>query len=131
MMPASGFAVHVVDQVLVDGPGVDEPLDRVDRAVVEAVGLGLRVRDARVDPGLARATERVGVRRLEKRVDDSASARAPAERILIAGVDERRVAADDRLLERRQVRGIDPTPQPGSAMRQDQRRDDPAHGAKP
>ena len=53
IMPQVAIAardVDVVDQVLVNRPRVDEPFDRVNRSVIKAVGLGLRVWNPGLDP---------------------------------------------------------------------------------
>ena len=62
MMPAVGVALDVVDVGLVERPGVDLALGPVvgvvDRAVVEAEGLGGAVQHAAVEPRLLGGVER-------------------------------------------------------------------------
>jgi hypothetical protein len=98
-------AVDVVDQVLVDRPGIDQSLDRIDGTVVEAVGFGLRVRDARVDPRLPRPLQGLAGRQCEEPVDRVGERSRAAQRIVVAGVDDPGIVGHDRLLERRQPGG--------------------------
>ena len=97
-----GLAVNVVDEVLVDRPGVDQAFDRLDRTVVEAEGFGLHVRDAGDVPRRSRPLQRLVVRRFGECVDGGRERARSSQRIDIAGVSDRSVLRDDLVLECRQ-----------------------------
>ena len=81
----------VIDQPLVERPGIHLAFPIVDDGVAEAVGLGLHVRDARGDPGGARGAEIVLGRLGEESVDRELERLGRVERVGIAGLRDIRV----------------------------------------
>ncbi len=81
----------VIDQALVEGPGIHPALPVIDDGVAEAVGLGLHVRNAGGDPGGAGAAQiRLG-RLGNEGVDRELECLGGVEGILVSGLRDIRV----------------------------------------
>ena len=86
--------VDVVDQALVEGPGVHLALPRVDDGVAEAEDLGLLVGHARLEPAGAGGLEGLGRGLGDQRVDRRGEALGGGERIAVAGLGDVGVIGD-------------------------------------
>ncbi|MCY1542373.1 hypothetical protein D9M68_781180 [compost metagenome] len=89
--------VDVVDQALVQRPGVHAAFPVVDDGVAEAIGLGLLVRHAGRQPGFARGLERVGARLGDERIDGFAQRLGGSQRIFVTGQRQVRIRGDHGL----------------------------------
>ena len=93
------IASDVIDVMFVDGPGVDSSFDRVDGSVVKAIGLRLKIRHARGDPGAAGGLLRGGGRRGQQRLDFPLKLPCGGQGIFVGGGGYRRVLTHHRPLQ--------------------------------
>ena len=99
-----GLARHVVHIGLVQRPGVDLAFRTffvVDRAAIEAEGLGLPVELARVQPGLARLVQAFGRRGGDEGGDGGLQVLGRGQGVGVIGVHQRGVVRDHRLVVHR------------------------------
>ena len=106
--------VDIVDQPLVEGPGIHLAFPVVDNGISEAKTLALHVGHARLLPGVARRAERAVVRVGEEGVDGGLQLLRCGQRVLVHGECDIAVGVDyRRRLGRRRTRRRN-----GSARRQ-------------
>ncbi len=100
--------VDIVDQALVQRPGVHAAFPVIDDGVAEAVGLGLLIGDARRLPGLAGRSQRFRRGRCEQRVDRSVESARRGQRILVLRQRDVGIGREHRLRVRFGVDGARP-----------------------
>ena len=93
---AIGSLVDIVDETLVEGPGVHVAFPVVDDGIAEAIGLGMHVPGASVDPSLARRIERGLGGRGDERGDRFLQPEARGVGVAIGGGRDVRIGGDDR-----------------------------------
>ena len=102
----------IIDQPLVEGPGIHPALPIVDDGVAEAIGLGLHVGDAGGDPGGARGAEIVLGRLGEEGIDGELQRPRRIDGVRVARLRDIRVDLQNVL--RRRISGGMRDPKPSS-----------------